>query len=52
MRFGSFGVTEILIVLVILLLIFGAKRIPEISHALGSSFRQFKKGISADDNEA
>ncbi len=49
MRFGQFGLTEILILLLIILLIFGAKRLPEVAKGLGSSIRQFKKALL--DNE-
>ena len=41
---GNFGLGEIGIVVVILLLLFGAKRIPQVARALGSSIGEFKKG--------
>ena len=41
---GSFGGTELIIALVIILLLFGAKRIPELARGLGSGVREFKKG--------
>lgn len=41
---------QILILLVIVLLIFGAKRLPEIARSLGTSTREFKKGISDDED--
>jgi len=37
---------QLLILLVIILLIFGAKRLPEIGRGLGSSVREFRDGIS------
>ncbi len=43
---GSVGPTELIIVLTILLLLFGAKRIPELAKGLGSGIREFKKGTS------
>jgi sec-independent protein translocase protein TatA len=43
------GPLELVIVLVILVLIFGAKRLPEIGRSLGSSARQFKKGVTGED---
>lgn len=48
MRLG-FG--EILIVLVVIVLIFGANRIPQLGDALGKGIRNFKKssGVGADD---
>ncbi len=42
---------QLIILLVIVLLIFGAKRLPEIARSLGSSTREFKKGISGDPEE-
>ena len=46
MNFGNFGFGEILIVLVIVLLLFGAKRIPEIAGSLGKGINEFKRNIS------
>ncbi len=46
MRFGQLGLPEILILLVVVMLIFGAKRLPELAKSLGSSFRLFKEGIT------
>jgi sec-independent protein translocase protein TatA len=42
------GPLELVIVLLILLVIFGAKRLPEIGRSLGSSAREFKSGITGD----
>ena len=41
-----FSPFELLIVLFIVLLLFGAKRVPEMSRSLGSSLREFKDGIA------
>jgi sec-independent protein translocase protein TatA len=41
----SVGGTELIILLVILLLLFGAKRIPELAKGLGSGIREFKRGM-------
>jgi sec-independent protein translocase protein TatA len=41
---GNFGLGEIGIIVVILLLLFGAKRIPQMARALGSSIGEFKRG--------
>ena len=45
MRLGPLGVPELLIILVVVLLLFGAKRLPEIARSMGSSVREFRKGI-------
>ena len=42
------GPLELVIVLLILLVIFGAKRLPEIGRSLGSSAREFKSGITGE----
>lgn len=41
--FGSFGPTEILLIFLIVLLVFGARRIPEIAQGLGKGIREFRK---------
>lgn len=46
MNFGNLGFMEILLILVVVLLLFGAKRLPEIGSSFGKSIREFKKGIS------
>ncbi len=46
MNLGNFGFGEILIILVIVLLLFGAKRIPEIAGSLGKGINEFKRNIS------
>lgn len=53
MPFGV-GPLELVLVLVILLVVFGAKRLPDIARSLGSSAREFKGGISGEptDDEA
>jgi sec-independent protein translocase protein TatA len=43
---GFLGGPELLIVLVIILLLFGAKRIPELARGLGTGMREFRKGTS------
>lgn len=46
MNFGNFGFGEILIILVIVLLLFGARRIPEIAGSLGKGITEFKRNLS------
>lgn len=43
---GSVGPTELIILLSIILLLFGAKRIPELAKGLGTGVREFKRGTS------
>lgn len=40
---GSFGGMEILIVLMVILLFFGAKRIPELARGIGQGMNEFRK---------
>ena len=49
--FGSLGGTELIIALVIILLLFGAKRIPELAKGLGSGVREFRKGTRGEVEE-
>ena len=46
MGLGNLGFGEILVILVIVLLLFGAKRIPEIAGSMGKGIREFKKSIN------
>jgi sec-independent protein translocase protein TatA len=51
---GPIGIPELIIVLVILLVIFGPKRLPGLGRSLGSGMREFKdsiSGMSKDDDE-
>ncbi|MDO9212174.1 MAG: twin-arginine translocase TatA/TatE family subunit [Deltaproteobacteria bacterium] len=43
------GLTELVIILAIVLLFFGGRKIPEISRGLGLSIRNFKKGLHEPD---
>ena len=45
------GGTELVILLVIILLLFGAKRILQLARSLGSGTREFRQGISGDYDE-
>lgn len=49
--FRNFGLPELLIVLVIILLIFGIGRISKIAGELGSGIRAFRKGLKDDADE-
>jgi len=43
--FGTLGWPEIIIILIIALLLFGAKRLPEIGKSLGKAMKEFKKSF-------
>jgi sec-independent protein translocase protein TatA len=45
MRIGPFGIWEILIILVVVLLVFGPRRLPEMAKGLGQSVRAFRKEL-------
>lgn len=45
MRIGPLGIWELLIILVVVLLIFGPRRLPEMARGIGQSVREFRKGI-------
>ncbi|MBQ3910227.1 MAG: twin-arginine translocase TatA/TatE family subunit [Muribaculaceae bacterium] len=43
--FGNLGTTELIIILFIVLLLFGAKKIPELMKGMGKGVRSFKEGM-------
>jgi len=45
------GPFEIILVLVIVLLLFGGKKIPELMKGMGKGIRNFKEGLNTDDEE-
>ena len=45
MRIGPLGIWEILAILVVVLLVFGPRRLPEMAKGIGQSVREFRKGI-------
>mgnify|MGYP003527674913 CR=1 FL=1 len=45
---GRLGVTEILVILAIVLLLFGGKKIPELMKGLGSGIKEFKNASKED----
>lgn len=42
---------ELLIILAVILLLFGARKLPELARSLGASAKEFRKGISEDGSE-
>ncbi len=49
MRLGPLGLPELLIILAVLLLIFGARRLPEIGSSLGKGLRSFKTSVTGEE---
>ncbi len=47
---GLASPSHLIIVLVIILLLFGAKRIPELAKGLGTGIKEFREGVSAGDD--
>ena len=45
MRIGPLGIWEILAIMVVILLVFGPRRLPEMAKGIGQSVREFRKGI-------
>lgn len=50
MRIGPFGAWEILLILVIVILLFGGKRLPELVKGIGASVREFRRGVHGADD--
>jgi sec-independent protein translocase protein TatA len=48
---GPLSIWEILIILVVLLLLFGAKRLPEMGRSLGRGMREFKDAVTSKDDD-
>ena len=49
--FGNLGTTEVIIIFIVMLLLFGGKKIPELMHGLGKGVRSFKKGMNEIEDE-
>lgn len=43
---GGLGSTEVLVIVLVILLLFGGKKIPELMHGLGKGVRSFKEGMN------
>ena len=52
--FGTFGGQEILVILVLVLLLFGARRLPELARSLGKGIKEFRKSVKeiSEDTES
>lgn len=45
MRFGSLGLPELLLIVLILMIVFGANRLPDIGRGIGKAIKNFKEGV-------
>ena len=52
MLIGGLGTPEILIIAIVILLLFGGKKIPELMKGRGKGIRSFKKGLNEDDDNS
>lgn len=52
MTCGRLGPTELLLIALLFVILFGASRLPEIGRGLGVGIRRFKKGLRDEDDEA
>ena len=48
--FGGLGATEIILIIAVVLLLFGGKKIPELMRGMGKGIKEFKSAQSGDDN--
>jgi len=48
---GSMGWTEVILIAILFMLLFGARRLPEIGQSLGKGIREFKKSLTSADEE-
>jgi sec-independent protein translocase protein TatA len=48
---GNLGATEIILIVAVLLIFFGAKKIPELAQGLGKGIREFKKAVKETEDE-
>ena len=49
--FGSLGMPELLVILVIVIVIFGASRLPQLGRGLGEGIQNFKNGLRGTDDK-
>jgi len=49
---GKLGVTEILLILAVVLIFFGGKKIPELMKGMGKGIKEFKDGMKGEDEDS
>ena len=48
---GSLGTSELIIILVVLLVLFGGAKLPQLARSLGQAQKEFKQGLTDKDDE-
>ncbi len=51
LAFAMPGMGELIVILIIILVLFGAAKIPEIARSLGKGIKEFKSSVSEDDSQ-
>jgi sec-independent protein translocase protein TatA len=49
---GNFGMTEIILILLVVVLLFGGRKIPELMKGIGQGMKEFKKASKVEDDPA
>jgi len=49
-KMGNFGATEIILILLVVVLLFGGRKIPELMKGIGQGMKEFKKASHLDDD--
>jgi len=49
--FGSLGIWEIILIVVVIALLFGGKKLPELGKGLGQGIKNFKKAVKGEDKD-
>jgi len=47
---GNFGVTEIILIILVVVLLFGGRKIPELMKGIGQGMKEFKKASKVEDD--
>jgi sec-independent protein translocase protein TatA len=48
---GNFGITEIILILLVVVLLFGGRKIPELMKGIGQGMKEFKKASRVEDDD-
>ena len=48
---GNFGVTEIVLIILVIVLLFGGRKIPELMKGIGQGMKEFKKASRVEDDD-